>query len=182
MAEAEVEAGFSIGDFFLGAKVDLEAKLDTVIEHLKSIEARERRYQEEGPTFVNLVGAVSLGSGSPPPTSIDLGGPTYGRVWEVRQLIVGGITWATTVAGTAQFVIAASPPGGTSAAAIPVNSLQDVAGSLPSVAFYSAGQFRVIHPNHVYVVIVGGTASTVYTVGGDALDLPAHGLQAVTPE
>jgi hypothetical protein len=40
------------------------------------------------------------------------------------------------------------------------------------VAFYSSAQFRVQHPNHIFVVIISGTASTTYQVSGDAYDVP----------
>lgn len=178
MAEAEVGGEFRLGQFLFGAKADLELKLDGIGKRLDDILAREKLYQEEGPTFVALNGAANLPSGTPGPTSIDLGGPQYGRVWEVRAVIIGGITWATTVAGVAQLVPSPTCPS----AAVPVGMCQDVISTLPASKFYSSGQFRVVHPNHVFVLIVGGTASTVYTVGGDALDLPAVPLRGYTAE
>ena len=178
MADAEVAAGFSIGELLLGAKVDLFARLDSIEKRLQDIQVQEERYQDAGPTFVALQGSANLGSDTPPPTAIDLGGPQYGRVWEVRAVIVGGITWATTVAGVAQLVPSPTCPS----AAVPVGMCQDVISTLPASKFYSSGQFRVIHPNHIFILIVGGTASTVYTVGGDALDLPAVPLRGYTAE
>lgn len=177
MAEAEVGGSVSFGDLVLGAKVDILAALDGIHKRLASIEALERRYQEEGPTFVALAGNVTVDA-SQDNAYIDLGGPSYGRVWEVRSLIIGGITWATTVAGTGQIMVASTKPSSTP----PVGTLQDVATSMPAKAFYSSGQFRVLHPNHIFIVVVGGTASTLYSAGGDALDMPAIGLHAVTTE
>lgn len=167
MTDLELGGSVQLGDFLVGAKVDLIAKLDEINTRLKSIEEIENRYQREGPVQVNLQGNAST-LAVVATIFIDLGGPTFGRVWEVRQLAVGGLTWATTVAGTAQIQVAPAVQN----AAAPVGTLQDVANALPEIAFYSAGQFRVVYPNRVYVVIVGGTASTQYSAGGDALDLP----------
>ncbi len=167
MAEAEVGGQFSIGDLVLGAKVDILAELGEIRQHLKSIRELEARYEREGPVQVALQGQASTAS-TVVPIFIDLGGPSFGRLWEVRQLAVGGLTWATTVAGTGQVQVAPAVQN----AAAPVGTLQDVATAMPNIAFYSAGQFRVVWPNHIFIVIVGGTASTQYTAGGDALDLP----------
>lgn len=175
MAEAEVGTSLQLGDLLLGAKVDILAKLNDIHSRLKSIEELEARYEQEGPVQVNLQGNASTAAGTVVPIFIDLGGPTFGRVWEVRQLAIGGLTWATTAGGTAQIQVASVVQN----AAAPVGTLQDVAGSLPEIAFYSAGQFRVVYPNHIFVVIVGGTAATQYTAGGDALDLPDRPTRAV---
>lgn len=168
MAEAQVSAGLSIGELSIKALGDISAGVDALRGDMKAyLLALERLYQEEGPTFVNLQGSGTTDSGSDP-LVIDLGGPSYGQAWEVRQLVVGGLLWSTTVLGAANIVASPSPPIGVPTTA----ALQDHAPSLPSVAFYSSGQFRVRHPNRIYVVIVSGSASTPYEVAGDAFNVP----------
>lgn len=180
MGDAEVGAEFRLGELLLGAKVDLFAKLDSIEKRLSSIAEREQRYEEAGPVQVELrdSGTVDANQDN---LYIGLGGPSYGRVWEVRQLVIGGVTWATTVAGYALFFVQPVKPS--AMAGVPLANIQDAAGtggaSLPSVAFYSGGQFRIRHPNHLYIAVIGGTASTQYVVAGDAFDMPDRGVGSV---
>jgi hypothetical protein len=169
MAEGEVGVGFQLGELLVGAKVDLFARLDSIDKRLASILEREEQYEQNGPVFVSVAASGVVDSGSDP-LYLDLGGPTYGRVWEIRQLVIGGITWATTVAGNAVVLVQPVAPSATNPAG--TAGIQDQAASLPSVAFYSGGQFRVRHPNHIWVAILSGTASTQYVVAGDAFDMP----------
>jgi hypothetical protein len=176
MTKTEAGVEFSIGDFLLGAKVDLEAKLDSIEKHLGDILAREERYEREGPVFVALQ-ASGVVDASSDPLYLDLGGPTYGRAWEVRQLVIGGITWATAVAGNA--VVFAQPVAPSTLTGVGLGNVQDHAASLPSVAFYSGGQFHVRHPNRIYVAILSGTASTQYQAVGDAFHVPDVGTRGL---
>jgi hypothetical protein len=183
MAETEVGASFSIGDFLLGVKAELFGKLDGIDKRLASILQREEQYEREGPVFVAL-SAAGVVDANQDPLYLDLGGPSYGRAWEVRQLVIGGVTWATTVAGYALVLVQSTAPS--TLVGVGLSGIQDEASgstpALPSVAFYSSGQFHVRHPNHVYVAVIGGTASTPYVVAGDAFDVPdvpARGLFSI---
>jgi hypothetical protein len=176
MAETEVGASFSIGDFLLGVKAELFGKLDGIEKRLASILQREEQYEREGPVFVALQASGVVDSGSDP-LYLDLGGPSYGRAFEVRQLVIGGVTWATTVAGNAPVLV--QPVAPSTATGVGLGGILDHAASLPSVAFYSAGQFHVRHPNHVYVAILSGTASTQYQAVGDAFDVPDIGARGI---
>jgi len=176
MAEGEVGVGFQLGELLVGAKADLFARLDGIEKRLQSILEREERYESEGPVPVMLNSSGVVGSSSDP-LYLDLGGPSYGRAWEVRQLVIGGITWATTVAGNAVVLVQPVAPSATNPAG--TAGIQDQAASLPSVAFYSGGQFRIGNPNHLWVAVIGGTASTPYLVAGDAFDMPDRGRGAV---
>ncbi len=162
-------AGIELGPLSLDALAKVHAGLDTLTKQLVQIKADEAAYQRHGPVSVPLVASGVVDSNSDP-VYLDLGGPAYGRVWEVRQLVVGGITWATTVAGTAPVLVQANAPNAQSG--VSLLNVQDCATALPAVAFYSSGQFRVRHPNHIWVVILSGTASTPYGAAGDAFDMP----------
>ena len=128
MGDAEVGAEFRLGELLLGAKVDLFAKLDSIEKRLSSIAEREQRYEEAGPVQVELrdSGTVDANQDN---LYIGLGGPSYGRVWEVRQLVIGGVTWATTVAGYALFFVQPVKPS--AMAGVPLANIQDAAGTGP---------------------------------------------------
>src|ERR1035437_8097626 len=164
-ADAEIDAGRAHLDVLLGIRAGIEG----VHGELRKLLRAQEEYERRGPVFVALQAAGSVDSGQDP-LYLNLGGPAALRVWEVRQLVIGGATWATTVAGTAAIVVAPTAPS--PLVGVGLSSIQDHAAALPSVAFYSSGQFRVRHPNHIYVAILLGTASTAYQVGGDAYDTP----------
>lgn len=109
------------------------------------------------------VGSVVI----PTPTAdavIDLGGPTQGRVWDLRVLTVGGLTFATTAAGTALVVVSAQQPA--KASDVGLSNIVDQANSLPLPAGYSVGQIRISYPDRFYVLIMAGTAGQEYVAAG----------------
>lgn len=107
------------------------------------------------------------------PVVLDLGGPSQGRVWEVRNLVVGGALPTTVVAGRADVFVS-----GAGASQQP-NSLldwRDYASTLPNAALYGAGDLALIYPENLFVVLTGYTVSTQYlALAGitDRLDSPA---------
>lgn len=164
---AEAEAG----DATLGAIVALGASMDKLRRHFERIHKIEEAYQF-GIRNVRLGGSVKSNSEGANIT-MDLGGPTYGRFWEVKRLTVGGATWDATVdddplAGTALIVVSAANPQGDPA----LPDIADAASSVPSVATYGTRQLLVNHPNHLYVVVLAPSASTQYAAGGAASDFP----------
>jgi hypothetical protein len=179
MVDTAIGGSLNVGEASVGALIALKASIDGLngnVEKLRALYLRaEQNYQARNQNFVPLFGSATSSAGSTPLT-IDLGGPNHGRLWEVRQLVIGGATWASVVAGNGIISIAPSaPPGGTPGLA----GIQDQATTLPSIAFYSAAQFRVRNPNRVFVTIISPTATTLYEAAGDAYDmadLPATGV------
>jgi hypothetical protein len=169
MSEAGLGAHFELGPVSLAAMAGLTSATQQLAKAQSDWIEQEKEYQRLGPVFVQLMASSPTDSASDP-LVLDLGGPAPGRCYEVRQLVIGGVLWSTTVAGNALVLVQASAPAPNTAPGL--GTVQDVASSLPNVAFYSSGQFRVMHPNHIYVVIIGGTASTTYQVAGDAFDVP----------
>lgn len=108
---------------------------------------------------------------------MNLGGPQMFRQWEIRQLIVGGITWETTVAGSCDVFVQPSDPSARNPVAL--LNMVDNSSTLPNKAYYSGGQLRVRHPAQVFVAIISGTASTQYQATGAAFDLPDRAVLAV---
>jgi hypothetical protein len=169
MSEAGLGAHFELGPVSLAAMAGLTSATQQLAKAQSDWIEQEKEYQRIGPVFVQLMGSCPTDSASDP-LVLDLGGPAPGRCYEVRQLVIGGVLWSTTVAGNALVLVQPSAPAPKTAPGL--GTVQDVASSLPNVAFYSSAQFRVQHPNHIFVVIISGTASTTYQVSGDAYDVP----------
>jgi hypothetical protein len=111
--------------------------------------------------------------------AIQLGPVAQGRRWVVHQLIVGGVDWATSAAGTALACISSVNPLRPSSAldvSVPLNVVQDQAGfpspSLPNIAFYTRGQFVVPPLSSIWMIISGGTSGQEYTAACDFVDEP----------
>ena len=169
------------GNQLAGAEVDLRlgnllvevgagiAKMNGFLASLQ----KEWEYQRKGPIQVNMDASATTAA-TFVPLWLDLGGPAYGRAWEVRQLLISSNYISQAVAGTVEILISPTAMPGLEP---PAAWLQDfnnltTTPAIPMREFYSSGQFRVRHPNHVFVVIIGGAASTAYQATGDALDLP----------
>jgi hypothetical protein len=161
----EAQAEVDLGPLVLNAIIDLHASIDTLNKRLRNIAAIEAAYQDGAIEVPLRNAAVSAASGS---LIMGLGGPRYGRLWEVKRLTIGGAQWTSVVAGQALIVV--SPTAGQLTPAL--GDIADQAGSLPLVSYYSTRQLTVRHPNHLYVVILTPTASTQYSVGGQATDYP----------
>ena len=115
------------------------------------------------PVFSQREAADSVNAGGSD-LVLALGGPTQGRLWHLRTLVVGGLTYATVAAGTALLVRSAMRP--TNAATLGLSAVLDQATSLPLPAGYSRGQMVIRNPEKFYVIIVGGTASQAYVAAG----------------
>lgn len=164
--EGDLGAEVSLGGFSLETLVGLRAGMDSLVAKIDRIAKIEEAYQF-GAVEVSLRGATVSTSDSVI-APIDLGGPTYGRVWQLRRLIVGGAQWGSTVAGSALVVVSANQPSATP----PISDVVDQAETLPLPALYGTGQVIIRHPNHLYIVFLSPTASTTYGVGGAATDMP----------
>lgn len=165
-------AGLDIDVEALGIEARLLFELGSEVAGIRAEWAKylklQVEYEKRGPVTVqmNRDGTVDANGD---PEWIDLGGPAYGRVWEVRRLVTGGLTWATTAAGTALAVVSSTPLR----RQVPnIANVRDEATSLPLPAFYGAGQFSVRNPDHVFIVIIGGTAGQQYVANGSAFDSP----------
>ena len=163
---AEVEAEVDLGPLVLESIVGLKASFDTVAKELKKAREVEDAYQRGAVSVPLRQSAVSNAAGST--IVMDMGGPQYGRLWEVRRITVGGALWTSTVAGQGLLIVTSSSGQVTPA----LYDIADQSPSLPNVALYSSRQLVVRHPNHLFLVILTPTATTQYAAGGEATDLP----------
>ena len=173
----ELDFGVDIAGVLAEFTAEIRAGREDQKTILSKLLALEQRYQQEGPIYVPIGGnATSTATGAT--FAIDLGGPSYGRRWELRQLIIGGNYYSSLVGGSAEVVQTPSLAlVGTTEPSL--SSLEDRAPSLPAISFYSAGQIIVRHPNRLFVVVVSPTVSTNYTVGGEAIETPDAGSRQV---
>ena len=163
--DAEVGAEVELGGFSLQTLLGMAASLDGIHQSLKKLHNLEEAYQF-GAVRVKLANS-STSNAAGNSLEVGLGGPTYGRQWQVRRITIGGSLWTTAVEGSALLVV-----GPTVSTNPPLTDIADEVASLPSNGFYSTGQLIVRHTDHLRVVILSPTASTVYAVGGVATDMP----------
>jgi hypothetical protein len=177
----EVDFDLGLGDFL----AELMLKITTGFEDQKTLLQKllklEQQYQTEGPLFRPLrAGATSAATGN---LTLGLGGPSQGRRWEIRHLVVGGATWGSTVAGTAEFYVSSVPSVVDAVGRNLADLVDQASGStppLPANAFYSSGQIVLRFPQELKCVIVGPTATTQYNLGGSAIETPDAAVRAQT--
>jgi hypothetical protein len=164
-----VDVQLSVGELTLEALLDLKTGIGVLRDEITLLIKAEYEYQQRGPLFVQLRASAAADS-SADDLVLDLGGPAVGRIWEVRRLIVGGVTWDTTASGNAQIFILANPP--MLNIDPPLTELADQATTLPAKNFYSTGQFILRNPSRLIVLIDSPTASQVYAATGSVVDRP----------
>lgn len=91
---------------------------------------------------------------------IQLNGPQIGRRWVVRCVLVGGLTWGTTAAGSAVLVVQSQAPS--TDMQPPLVNCNDQTGTLPNKAFYGHGEVVVGQMQRLWLVVTGGTSTQVY--------------------
>jgi hypothetical protein len=112
---------------------------------------------------------------------LDLGGPALGRLWLVRRVIVAGLTWGTTAAGTAEVYVGGTTPQ-LAASSRDITMLTDESAALPNKAFYSNRQMPVQHGERVIAVVIGGTSTQQYVATIQAEDYSVAGLHGAAYE
>lgn len=172
---AELGGGLEIDGLSIELLAGIKGTLNGIHEELRKLRRMEEAY-EDGPKDVPIFGSASSDSGSDT-FEITCGGPAYGRMWQVRSLVIGGPVWGTTVAGTALVVVNAARN-----LAPATSNVRDKVSSMPQVAFYSTGQLVVRHPDVLRFIVLTPTASTQYVVGGVATEMPDKRVRITTAE
>lgn len=164
MTSAGIGAGVQLGPIEFEVVAQLKSSVETLAKQVANLRAEERAYHEQGP-----VDAPLQASGTAPSSGslwLNLGGPATLRAWILRRLIIGGSTWGTTVAGTANLYVSPSQPTGSSLAV-----QVDEASALPNKAFYTSRLIVLHAPNQLWVEIANPTSASVYVVSGAAEDI-----------
>lgn len=103
-------------------------------------------------------------------------GPQIGRLWEVRQIVIGGAKVGDAVAGTAQLFVQVAPPNDLSLATCRDLNMTP----LPFSRFYSTGQIKIHGRENLWVVITGGTVGQTITAYADINEYPETTKMATT--
>lgn len=141
----------------------LKASQDQLAAELGAARARAARR----PTHARQTASVVIPAAGA--AIIDLGGPTSGRLWQVRSIAVGGPTPLAAAGGTA-FVFVA--PTGAGLGGLSTAQWRDQTLTLPNAAFYGAEQLIVRTNEHLLIVIAGGTVGTNYQANACMEDWP----------
>lgn len=153
--------------------ISLDVQIGKLAQSIDKLDGSARRSREIARARVPFPVRLTASGVCPTPTAafaLNLGGPDAGFFWVVRRIVVGGLTWSTTAAGTAEVYVHgfAGGPGGITSGAGSVagvralSDLVDQAGSLPNKAFYSTEQV-IVQPNEsLSVVVLTGTAAQQY--------------------
>jgi hypothetical protein len=173
----ELGAGgnLELGPVSLKALADLQLTCNDLTAQARAATQAEKDYQVNGPVPVQLRGngnCATTGS-----LLISLGGPAPFRMWIVRRLIVQGLTWGTTAAGSCNVHVSASDTPTLGGIDIVDNST-----ALPNKAFYSGWQVVLVNPQRLIVEIVGGTSAQIYAATGMAEDVPLRSVRVVASE
>lgn len=156
------------------AHASLDLQLGRVADRLDCDAAERMRDREIARSRVASIVRIQNSVVIPTPTvasGINMGGPDAGFEWVVRGLVVGGLTWSTTAAGTAEVYVTAlgaqwgtsGSGAGTVASVRSLSDLVDQAASLPSKGFYGREQLVIKENESLVVVILTGTAGQQYS-------------------
>lgn len=108
--------------------------------------------------------------------ALDLGSPDQGTFWNVRRIVVGGSDITTTPAGVGWVFIQGSAPNQNGANPSIAQVADVTSGTLPQRAFYGVHEMAVTAGEHLWVIIVAGTAGTQYVASAklEVYDLAAR--------
>ncbi len=181
MPGLEVDLDLGPVEIMAGVRAELSAMnrhLEAEAEHRRRETARARV-----PADVRLFAGATIPEQTVR-TGINLGGPEAGFWWLLRRLVIGGLTWKTTAAGTAEVYVtglggnAGGAVTGPIIAALGTNDIVDVAATLPNKAFYTSHQVIVQEGENLMVVIDGGTGLQYYAAAAQFQVI----RRAVSPE
>ena len=179
----------SNGGAGVAVRLSLEAmlgKLSDTVENvngtLKALHKFMTPNPRQSPIVRPFAGAV-VSDGSTYIT-ISLGGPTSGRVWDVRRVAVwkgGGVDQFATVSGVNVIAVVMVPPNKGSAA---IPSFIDLAfgpGQVPNDGEFSSHQFTIRFPQVLALVLKGTANNDNYMATGQAeeyVESTAEGVNA----
>lgn len=143
--------------------VDLMAQiaihLGTIAGHVKNEQRRRERQAERWAGFPDIGGAGVFPSTAGQNLVIDCGSPPQGFIWQIRHVMISGPTIGVAAPGSAYSIIQGQPPA---AFNTPFSNVFDIANTIPLPAFYGTRQYWIDGGDHLWVVVVNGTAGLTY--------------------
>ncbi len=150
--------------------LDLRAGFDFLISIGSKLDANleaQRRLLRQLNNVTPVMYRTSASAPCPSPTAsfaLDLGSPSLGTFWEVREVAIGGVEVTTAAAGTAGLYVSGQP----AAVGAGLGNAVDYASSLPNVSYYGTGALYVRPNEHLFAVIFAGTAGQTYVANAFA--------------
>jgi hypothetical protein len=151
--------------------VDLDATLQlgplhlaigTLSDEVKDLKHRMQIMQDD----LNPTGTVTYSTADTNQNYIDLGGPTAGKWWQVRNLIVGGADITDTPNGIAWILVTASSMMQNNPPLFAVRDYSTArfptATALPYLNSYGTHELVVLDDQHLFVFLTGGVNATQY--------------------
>lgn len=158
-------------------EIDLNAKLsatlDTMAEQQKQLDQTMRRIQEaltHAPIDYPIHGSITF----PATTTtgvVGLGGPSIGRLWQVRRLAMRGTTGAKVFV----YVNAAKPTTNTA-----IIGMADYHTGMPWATFYSTHQLVLNGNEKLWLYFTGATAGHTVQITGRVEDYDFAAYRGVT--
>lgn len=158
----------------LEVSASLQASLDGLADQMRSAAARAQSALDHAPKEAPITGHGSTGSTG---TAVfSCGGPSQGRIWQVRALAIGGQGLA---AGIARFYAIGAKP---------LTTRVQVLGCKDSTTFktyplrtntYGAHQFIITPMEQLWVVVTTATHTVTVQVSGQAEDYDFAAYKAV---
>ena len=154
-----------------GLSLDTFVKFGVSLDNITAQQARTNellaRPAQQPYTFEQTKDLVTPAAATYP-AFISMGGPQQGFVFELRNLVVGGLAVDTVVAGTAYVFVRGTPPSAQmTSAQWGVTGLRDIATSLPLPAYYGRGQVTVRANQKLWIMLLNYTTSTDYVVNAE---------------
>ncbi len=141
--------------------VSLGASLGSLVDTMRA--DQDRRTSMMPPSNEQLFSsAVATSSGI---VTLDLGSVPQGRVWQIRRLVVGGITVGTAADGKAYAFAQGAPPSD--------QALTDCVGiyaALPTLEKFGTHQLFLQAPEHLWVVFTGASNGQQYAASARVED------------
>jgi hypothetical protein len=167
-----------MSDVDVGVDFELAVRLGTkpLADAIDRLSAREIE-RAKTPWDVTIPNVATC----PSPTAafaIDLSGPPHGYIWYLKRITVGGLTWATAAAGTAELYVL-SEADATISLVRSLTNLVDQAPALPAVVNYTQHAITLTPRRHLRVVIAGGTAGQQYAAAAHYVIEPHVGAAEV---
>lgn len=152
----------------MGAELDLgplHLAIGTLSDEVKDLKKRFSTIQDDlNPTATLTYSADSSQN------FCDLGGPSSGKWWQVRFLIVGGADINSSPTGVAWVIVTSSSM---MQANPPLFTVRDfTTAAFPQRSFYGTHELVVLDDQHLFVFFTGGANGTQYSASAMVESFP----------
>lgn len=135
----------------------------------------QRRLESRRPRRIWLQGTGTADGTNP--TIIRVGAPKPGFVRSVRRLTIGPINYLNVATGPTRVIVMTAPPSAQIVAPISASRVISSTTSWPAEGTWGRGELVLEASDELVVVVIGGTANQVLTVGGQAEETAATDME-----